>query len=91
MGTVTKRELNQRTADVLAEVTTGEPVTVTERGVPRWRIEAFDPAADPVAQLEAQGRISPRKSDPAPWPSNGEHGYTHADIDRLLADTRGDI
>jgi antitoxin (DNA-binding transcriptional repressor) of toxin-antitoxin stability system len=41
MKSISKRELNQNTAQVLEGVGIGEPVIVTERGVPRWRIESL--------------------------------------------------
>lgn len=41
MRSVAKRELNQRTAEVLLDVEEHGPVLVTERGVARWRIEAL--------------------------------------------------
>lgn len=70
MKTVTKRELNQQTARVLAEVDAGETIVVTERGVPRWRIEAADEFVDPIARLEARGQITRAQQHPAPWPDD---------------------
>ncbi len=93
MKTISKRELNQQTARVLADVHDGEPVLVTERGVPRWRIEAADVAIDPLARLRAQGRLIPHKKNPPPWPKNWERerrGRTPADVDALFKDMRGD-
>jgi len=91
MKAVSKRELNQQTAQVLAEVRAGEPVLVTERGIARWRIEALDAAVDPVARLRAEGRITPAKSEPRPWPAAaGTRRYTPAEVDALFADSRGD-
>ena len=91
MKTVTKRELNQQTAQVLAEVVVGAPVVVTERGVPRWRIEVIEAAADPVARLRAEGRIIPAKQNPAPWPKRRRSTRrTPADVDALLNDMRGE-
>jgi antitoxin (DNA-binding transcriptional repressor) of toxin-antitoxin stability system len=93
MKEITKRELNQQTAQVLAEVRTGEPILVTERGVPRWRIEAVDGVSDPVARLRAAGRIIPASEHPMPWPADWgreTHGRTPADVDALLDEMRGD-
>lgn len=93
MKTITKRELNQQTAHVLAEVRAGEPVLVTERGVPRWRIEAVEDIADPIARLRAEGRIIPASENPMPWPDDwGEeaHGRTPADVDALYEEMRDD-
>lgn len=89
MKTISKRELNQQTAQVLARVTPQESVLVTERGVARWRIEAVEAVADPVARLQAQGRIVPAKVQPHPWPRDRAR-YTPAQVDALLADERGD-
>lgn len=91
MKTITKRQLNQQTAQVLAEVQAGEPVLVTERGVARWRIEAVDSIPDPVARMLAQGRITPPSKNPAPWPTDRDaHGRSPEEVDALLADMRGD-
>lgn len=93
MKTISKRELNQQTAKVLAGVREGEAVFVTERGVPRWRIEATGGEADPLARLRAQGRVAPRRKHPLPWPKDWgrrQKGRTPADVDALLDDLRGD-
>lgn len=91
MKAISKRELNQQTARVLAGVREGEPVVVTERGVACWRIEAIDAAVDPVARLRAQGRITPRKAEPRAWPAATDGPrYTAAEVDALFADSRGD-
>lgn len=93
MKTITKRELNQQTAQVLAEVRPGEEVIVTERGVPRWRIEAVESIADPVERLRAQGRIIPASPNPPPWPADwgrDTRGRTPADVDALHHEMRGD-
>lgn len=93
MKEISKRELNQQTARVLAGVREGEPVLVTERGVPHWRIEVATAETDPIARLRAQGRIIARKSHPPAWPENWErlgHGRTPAEVDALLDDMRGD-
>lgn len=92
MKRVTKRELNQQTAKVLAQVTETEPVVITHRGVPRWRIEAIDGGtSDPVERLRAEGRIIPAKADPPPWPDDADDArYTPERVDALLAEMRGD-
>lgn len=90
MREITKRELNQQTAHVLAEVRPGEPVLITERGVPRWRIEAVEGFADPVARLRAAGRIIPASEHPMPWPDDADTPYTPADVDALYAEMRED-
>ena len=52
MTTISKRELNQQTAAVLARVTDSEDVVVTERGVPRWRIVSARDAESSLERLE---------------------------------------
>lgn len=89
MMTVTKRQLNQHTAEVLADAANG-PVVVTERGVPKWRIEPIDVHPDPVERLRAAGRIRPARPDPAPWPDHGPTDRTPADVDTLYQEMRGD-
>ena len=90
MKTVTKRELNQQTAAILAVASAGEDVIVTERGVARWRIEAVSENPDPVARLRAQGRITPGKTDPSPWPKRARKRYTPAEVDAIYQEMRGD-
>ena len=89
MKTVTKRELNQQTARVLAEVDAGETVLVTERGVPRWRIESADDSLDPIARLEARGQITQAKTNPAPWPEDDVTPNPKR-VDALYKWSRGD-
>lgn len=57
MGTVTKTELNQQTARVLARVAAGEHITVTERG--RAIAEISPPSQSVWDRLVAEGRIRP--------------------------------
>lgn len=93
MKQISKRELNQQTSRVLAGVREGEPVLVTERGVPRWCIEATTGETDPVARLKARGRIIPHKDHPMAWPKDWakyRRGRKPADVDALLDDMRGD-
>lgn len=91
MRTITKRELNQQTARVLADVASGETVVVTERGVPRWRIEALEAHPDPIERLRSEGRIVPAKKNPRAWTTDqGTRQYTAEEVDALLDDIRGD-
>ncbi|KJL24433.1 Antitoxin VapB35 [Microbacterium oxydans] len=63
MGTVTKTELNQQTARVLARVTAGEHLTVTDRGRPI--AELTPPAETAWTRMIASGRVTlPTKSGP---------------------------
>ncbi len=88
---VTKRELNQQTAQVLNRVREGGAILITERGVPRWRIEAVDGITDPVERLRAQGRIIPASDNPPPWPDLDEvPRYTPEQVDALYREIRGD-
>jgi antitoxin (DNA-binding transcriptional repressor) of toxin-antitoxin stability system len=87
--TISKRELNQQTAQVLDAVSEGHAVIVTERGVPRWRIEAIEGSGDPVARLRSAGRITPAKAKPAPWPV-AKPRYTASQVDALFAESRGE-
>ena len=59
MQTITKRELNQRTAAVLAQVTDTDDVVVTERGKPRWRVSMVRDRDTALARLEREGRYTP--------------------------------
>ncbi|UNX55651.1 type II toxin-antitoxin system prevent-host-death family antitoxin [Georgenia sp. TF02-10] len=91
MLTVTKRELNQRTAAVLDQVTDTDDVVVTERGKPRWRVSAVRDLDTALVRLEREGRYTPPASEPAPWPSRpGGPPYTGTQADALLDEMRGD-
>jgi len=88
--TISKRQLNQQTARVLAEVEAGESVVVTERGVPRWRIVAIGAGRDPIERLRAEGRIVPASKNAPPWPERDYSERSPADVDRLYAELRED-
>lgn len=61
MGNVTRTELNQQTARVLARVSAGERITVTDRGRP---VAQLIPPPDSVwDELVAGGRVTPAKHD----------------------------
>ena len=89
MKTISKRELNQQTAHVLDAVSIGQPVVVTERGVPRWRIEAVESSGDTVSRLRSSGRITPAKVTPAPWPVAAPR-YSPSQVDALFLESRGE-
>jgi antitoxin (DNA-binding transcriptional repressor) of toxin-antitoxin stability system len=89
MKTISKRELNQQTAHVLEAVSGGQAVLVTERGVPRWRIEAVEDSGDPVVRLRLGGRITRPKPNPAAWPTAVPR-YTPSQVDALFAESRGE-
>lgn len=91
MAQVTKRELNQRTADVLAAVSDDADVVITERGVPRWRVSTVRPADTTLSRLEREGRYTPPAARPTAWPCRGAGPpRTDAQVDALLDETRGD-
>jgi len=68
MSTVTKRDLDQRTTEVLAQATEVGEVIVTERGEPRWRVSSYRGQDGALARAERQGRYTPPASKRAPWP-----------------------
>ena len=92
MRTINKRELNHRTAAVLNQVTsTGEPVAVTERGVPKWRIAPFDEPGDGLARAAREGRLTRASAAHGTWPQPARLGkMTPEEISRLIAEMKGD-
>lgn len=91
METVTKRDLNQRTAAVLDQVIETGEIIVTERGEPRWRVSAYRSQDAPLARAERQGRYTPPASTPTSWPSRpGGRAYESADVEALLDEMKGD-
>lgn len=91
MRTITKRELNQRTAAVLDQVTLNDDLVVTERGRPRWRVSAVRDEDTALSRLEREGRYTPPSAHPAPWPHRpGGPAYTSAEADALIDEMRGD-
>lgn len=91
MDTVTKRDLNQHTAQVLAQVTESGDITVTERGKPRWRVSVYSGQDAPLERVEREGRYTPPAPAPAPWPTHpGGPTYTDADVESLLDELHGD-
>lgn len=91
MKTVTKRELNQRTAAVLDQVTDADDVVVTERGRPRWRVSRMWNRDTVLERLEREGRYTPPASAPTPWPERpGGPVYTSVEADALLDEMRGE-
>ena len=91
MSTVSKRELNQQTAAVLAQVNATDDVIVTERGEPRWRVSLVRDDDTPLARLAREGRYSPPSNEPVAWPDRpGGPRYTEHEAAALLAELRGD-
>lgn len=90
MSIVTKRELNQRTSEVLATVAAVGEVTVTERGEPRWRVSVYSGEDDALARAQRQGRYSPPVSRRVPWPEAvGGPRYETAEVDALVEEMKG--
>ena len=91
MQKVTKRELNQRTAAVLDDVTETNEVVVTERGKPRWKVSAVRRDDTALARLEREGRYTPPIANPTRWPSApGGPTYTDSAAEKLLDEMRGE-
>lgn len=85
MSDVTRTELNQQTARVLARVQAGESVTVTDRGRP---IAHITPApADRRARRIASGALRPAKADGVPTISTPVADWS---TEQMIADMRGD-
>ncbi|KXO88989.1 type II toxin-antitoxin system Phd/YefM family antitoxin [Tsukamurella pseudospumae] len=91
MSTVTKRELRQRTSEVLAQATEAGEVIVTERGKPRWRISSYRGQDDALARAERQGRYTAPAVKPVAWPEVvGGPRYEPGDLDALLDEMKGE-
>lgn len=91
MHSVTKRELNQRTASVLDGVTATDDAVITERGEPRWRISAYGGGPQSALErMQRDGRYTAPRSAPAPWPERPDGPrYCDADVTALLDEMRG--
>ncbi len=85
MATVTRTELNQQTARVLARVEAGESVTVTDRGRPVARITPVD--ADRRSRRLAAGALRPAVGNGVPAVSTPIRGWT---TEQMLEDMRGE-
>ncbi|WP_431835563.1 type II toxin-antitoxin system Phd/YefM family antitoxin [Cellulomonas sp. Y8] len=91
METVTKRELNQHTAAVLARADDGVEIVVTERGRPRWRVSGYSAPSGGLDRLQREGRYTPPSTDAPPWPADGAGApLTSSRLDDLLDESRGD-
>ncbi|HET8927675.1 MAG TPA: type II toxin-antitoxin system prevent-host-death family antitoxin [Microbacterium sp.] len=85
MGRVTKTELNQQTARVLARVAKGERITVTERGAPIAEISP--PAPSRWDELIAAGKVRPAtESGPLPFDPVKSEVTVQEMIDDIRAD-----
>lgn len=82
---MTKTELNQQTASVLARVAAGEHLTVTDRGRPI--AELTPPRLSTWEQLVAAGRVTePSASGPLPAPPALSDRPSREILDDLRAD-----
>jgi antitoxin (DNA-binding transcriptional repressor) of toxin-antitoxin stability system len=90
MATVTKRELNQQTATVLELASKEGGVTVTERGRPRWLITPVSTWTDPIERAVREGRLTPAAATPPEWTTPQRAGRPAEEVDRLIADMKGD-
>lgn len=78
MASVTRTELNQQTARVLARVAVGDRVTITDRGRPI--AELASPAVSRWDELVANGTITPPRA-------HGTLPFEPVDSDQSAADT----
>ncbi|MDQ0614421.1 prevent-host-death family protein [Microbacterium sp. W4I4] len=86
MANVTKTELNQQTARVLARVAAGETLTVTDRGRPIAQLSP--PEADTWADLVASGRVTlPKTSGALRIPATKTSKTSQQILDDLRADS----
>ncbi len=92
-ATVSKRDLNQHTAQVLERLAETDDlvIVVTERGKPRWSLSTYRETETGLTRLEREGHYTPPSDSPAPWPEHpGGPRYTGADVDALLDEMKGD-
>lgn len=85
MATVTRTELNQQTARVLARVQAGEDLTVTDRGQPIVRISSIE--SDRRARRLAAGSLRPAVESGVPQIHHPIQGWT---TEQMLEDMRGE-
>jgi len=81
------RELNQNTSQVLARVSGGETVEITDRGHPIARLVPVSDDRSTLARLVAVGRaVPPASTGPVPLPPKlGDEGV---DVAATLAEMR---
>ena len=81
------RELNQNTSQVLARVSSGETVEITDRGHPIARLVPVGDDTSALARLVATGRaVSPTSTGPVPLPP--KLGDEDVDVATTLAAMR---
>lgn len=83
------RELNQNTSQVLARVSGGETVEVTDRGRPIARLVPVGDDRSTLARLVAAGRaLAPTGGGPVPFPS--KLGDENVDVAATLTEIRSE-
>ncbi|MFI7076504.1 type II toxin-antitoxin system Phd/YefM family antitoxin [Micromonospora sp. NPDC049903] len=83
------RELNQNTSQVLARVSGGETVEITDRGHPIARLVPVSDDRSMLAKLVAAGRaVAPTGGGPVPLPLPPRLGDENADVAASLAAMR---
>lgn len=85
MADVTRTELNQQTARVLARVEAGEDITVTDRGRPIARLTAVP--SDRRARRRATGALRPATESGIPVIRQPLRDWS---TEQMLEDMRGD-
>jgi prevent-host-death family protein len=87
MESIGVRELNQNTSQVLARVSGGETVEITDRGHPIARLVPVGDERSALAKLVAAGRaVAPNDAGPVPLPP--KLGDQHVDVASTLAEMR---
>jgi prevent-host-death family protein len=85
MTTVTRTELNQQTARVLARVRAGQDVTVTDRGEPIARITPI--TSDRRTRRSASGALQPATEHGVPTIAEPIRDWS---TEQMLEDMRGE-
>ena len=81
------RDLNQNTSQVLARVSNGETLEITDRGRPVARLVPVDDDTSALARLVQAGRaVAPSNTGPVPLPPN--LGDPTVDVAAEIADMR---
>lgn len=82
---ITRTQLNQQTARVLARVAAGERLTITDRGRPIAEIVPTKPSR--WDELVGSGRVSPpREAGPLPFRAVEHEASTKSMIDDVRTD-----
>jgi len=87
MDSIGVRDLNQNTSQVLARVSGGETIEITERGRPIARLVPIDGDRTVLARLAPTGRVVlPTVAGPVPMPPT--LGDEDIDVAAVLAEMR---